>query len=78
MESTLEALRREVFRIGTQLDQLSNALLSEGELTPWAKKQLDKARKTSKDSYTSLEDLEAEISAAWPTLLSSVPRPNVF
>jgi len=63
MESTLEALHREVLRIGTQLDQLSKVIFSEGELTPWAKKQLEKARKTSKDSYTSLEDLEAEISA---------------
>ena len=63
MESTLEALQREVLRIGTQLDQLSKVIFSEGELTPWAKKQLEKARKTSKDSYTSLEDLEAEISA---------------
>jgi len=63
MESTLEALHREVLRIGTQLDQLSKVIFYEGELTPWAKKQLEKARKTSKDSYTSLEDLEAEISA---------------
>ncbi len=36
---------------------IKNILMSEGGLTPWAKKELMKARKEDESKYTDLEDL---------------------
>ena len=42
---------------------LKNVLLSEGELTDWAKGELSKARALPDSEYVSLEDVEKRILA---------------
>ena len=39
---------------------LKNVLLSEGELTDWAKKELAEARNTPDEEYVSMEEIERE------------------
>jgi hypothetical protein len=48
---------KDIEQIKRDIDLIKNILMSEGELTGWAKKQLAKARKESEDTYTSLEEL---------------------
>ena len=40
---------------------IKNILMSEGELTPWAKKELKRARAEPESSYTSHEELKRRI-----------------
>lgn len=47
----------DIKQIKRDIEIIKNILMSEGGLTPWAKKQLDKSRKESEDTYTSLEEL---------------------
>lgn len=63
MEATLQSLHQEMAEIKAVLEAIKRLLLSEGELTPWARRALDKARQEPRESYTRLEDLKAEILA---------------
>lgn len=47
----------DIAQIKRDVELLKNVLLSEGELSDWAKKTLAEARKESEDSYVSLEEL---------------------
>ena len=39
------------------IELIKNILLAEKELTPWAKKELKKAREKGESNYTDLDDL---------------------
>ena len=54
---TQNICNKDIEQIKKDIDLIKNILMSEGELSNWAKKQLDKARKESEESYTSLEEL---------------------
>ena len=56
MEAT-NSIHEDLLNLRRDVELIKNILMSEGELTPWAKKQLAKARVQSDDSYTDLETL---------------------
>ena len=45
------------------VELIKNMLMSEGELTDWAKKELSEARNRSESSYVSLETVKRKILA---------------
>ncbi len=47
----------DITQIKRDIEILKNALLSEGELSDWAKNVLTEAREESEDNYVSLSDL---------------------
>ena len=58
METKSIKVNEEQFtRLVNDVALIKNILISEGELTNWAKEELKKAREESVDDYTSLEDL---------------------
>ena len=61
MEITMETLHGDMVKLQQELIIVKNILMSEGELTDWAKKELKKARAEKKEKYKSLEDLREEI-----------------
>jgi hypothetical protein len=50
-------ITRDIEQIKKDLELIKNILLSEGELTDWAKRELARAREESEDEYTSLDNL---------------------
>lgn len=56
MEVTLNSLHEDMVKMKRQLDAIRN-IISEGELTDWAKEELANARSEVEDSYTSLNNL---------------------
>jgi hypothetical protein len=50
-------LSRDIARIRKDIELIKNMLLSEGELTSWARKALARARKQNEDTYMSLNDI---------------------
>ncbi|MDP3881316.1 MAG: hypothetical protein Q8Q31_00360 [Nanoarchaeota archaeon] len=56
-ETNQNTLREDIRIIQRDLEIIKRALLNDGKLTPWAKKQLAKARKEDPSLYTSLEEL---------------------
>ena len=59
MQSEIKALRRDVNVLMQEIEVIKNAVLDEGELTDWAKKELEKARREPASSYVTLEEYEA-------------------
>lgn len=57
MESETKQIHEDLLKIRKDLDLIKNILISEGELTPYAKKQLIKARNEKEEEYTPLDDL---------------------
>lgn len=57
MEIDNETIHSDMLKIKKELDLIKNILISEGELTDWAKTELEKARLESEGEYTDLEDL---------------------
>tara|TARA_Y100000310_G_C20600424_1_gene772716 strand:- start:219 stop:422 length:204 start_codon:yes stop_codon:yes gene_type:complete len=54
----------DINKIKTDLEIIKTLLLQkdpEGELSDWAKEELEKARSEPEENYTSLEDLKKEI-----------------
>ena len=54
---TLQHLEKDVVHLKNELTLIKNILVEEGMLTPWAKKELLKARATPRHEYTKLEEL---------------------
>lgn len=54
---TQDICNKDIEQIKKDIELIKNILMSEGELSKWAKQQLSKARKESEDTYTSLEEL---------------------
>ena len=57
MEQTISVNVNDIAQIKRDLEILKNVLLSEGELSDWAKKVLIEAREESEEDYVSLSDL---------------------
>lgn len=55
--------REELKQLIRDVALIKNILISEGELTDWAKKELEEARKIPDSENTSLEDIEQRILA---------------
>ncbi|MEK6895110.1 MAG: hypothetical protein AABX48_01165 [Nanoarchaeota archaeon] len=55
MENT--SLHEDVRKLRKDVELIKNILMSEGELSSWAKKEMIKARKEKEADYTDLEDL---------------------
>ena len=57
MEIDMNTLHGDMVKIQRELELIKRVLLSEGELTDWAKEELQKARKEDESEYIDLEDL---------------------
>ncbi len=57
MEQTIPVNAEDILQIKKDIELLKNIILSEGELSDWAKDALTEARKESEDNYISLEEL---------------------
>ena len=57
MEIDTNTLHRDMEKMRRDLELIKNILMSEGELTDWAKNSLKEARKEKESEYTDLEDL---------------------
>ena len=55
MENT--SLQEDMRRIRRDVELIKNILMSEGELSNWAKKEMIKARKQKEENYIDLEEL---------------------
>ncbi len=53
----IEIIHRDMEKIRRDIELIKNILISEGELTEWAKDTLKKARAEEESKYTDLEDL---------------------
>ena len=56
METTLEHLHKDLVTVKNDIQLIKNILAEEGELTVWAKKELEKARQTPENEYVKLDD----------------------
>jgi len=61
MESEMKAMNDNLARLSRDIELIKWILMSEGELTDWAKKELAKAREENEDEYISLEDIEQRL-----------------
>lgn len=61
MEPEIKNIHEDLIKLQRDIELIKNILMSEGELTSWAKEELADARVESEDSYTSIEDLKKEI-----------------
>ena len=57
MEIELKQINENLIMLSKDMELIKNVLLSEGELTDWAKEELAKAREENEDEYISLEAL---------------------
>ena len=49
-------------KLRQDVELIKNILISEGELSDWAKEELSEARKNSKEKYVNMEEIEKEFS----------------
>lgn len=61
MAAELREIRTQLLNLSKDVKLIKDALLGERELSPWAKRQLKRARKEDESEMTSLEEL-------WPTV----------
>lgn len=61
METEIKDMREDIKKLMIDVALIKNAFLKEGELSDWAKKELEEARTEKEEEYTSLEDLKKEI-----------------
>jgi hypothetical protein len=57
METEIKDLREDIKKLMIDVALIKNAFLNEGELTEWAKEELEKAREEDEGEYTSLDEL---------------------
>ena len=57
MESEIKVMKEEILKLAVDVALIKNILISEGELTESAKKDLDEARAEDTEEYISLEEL---------------------
>jgi len=57
METETKSINEKLIRLAKDVELIKNILMSEGELTDYAKTELVKARAEKEENYTSLEDL---------------------
>jgi len=61
MNITINTVHEDLLKMKRELDFIKMILMSEGELTPWAKKALNKARARPESEYVSLEETKKRI-----------------
>ena len=52
----------DLVKLRQDVELIKNILISEGELSDWAKEELSEARKNSKEKYVNMEEIEKEFS----------------
>ena len=57
MDINIKTLHLDMLKIQRELDFIKSMLISEGELSDWAKEELKKAREEDESGYTDLEDI---------------------
>jgi len=57
METETKSINEKLIRLAKDVELIKNILMSEGELTDYAKTELVKARAEKEENYTNLEDL---------------------
>ena len=57
MEVTIEHMHEDLIKLQRQVELLNRIILNEGKLTPWAMKELERARLEKEESYTNLDEL---------------------
>jgi hypothetical protein len=57
METETHIMHQDILRLRGDIELIKNILISEGELSNWAKKAVKKARKEPEEEYTSLSEL---------------------
>ena len=57
METETKSINEKLIRLAKDVELIKNILMSEGELTDYAKTELVKARDEKEENYTNLEDL---------------------
>ena len=61
METEIQNINEKLMIIVEDVELIKNILLSEGELTPWAKKELAEARKIPRKHCISHEEVKKRI-----------------
>lgn len=61
MESKMKAMNENLARLSRDVEAIKRILISEGELTDWAKEELEKGRSIPEPEYISLEDIEQRL-----------------
>ena len=61
MESEIKNIHKDLIKLRVDIKLIKNILLSEGELTDWAKNELAEARKVPNFECVSHEDVEKRI-----------------
>ena len=57
MEAVINDMRKDLMQLRKEIMIIKNLLMAEGELSDYAKGELEKARKEGEDGCTSLNDL---------------------
>lgn len=57
METTINDVNHNLLKLMREIELIKHMISAEGELTPWAKKEIKKARAKPEETYTSLEEL---------------------
>ena len=61
MQTGLEEVNKNLVKLRRDIDLIKNILISEGELSNWAKKELEKARKRPSSEKISHEEVKHRI-----------------
>ena len=56
METELKEMNENLIKLREDVELIKNILMSEGELSDWAKEELQEARKRTEKDYVSLEE----------------------
>ena len=57
METEINEVNKNILKMRKDIELIKNILISEGELSEYAKKELAKARQEKEEEYTDLEEL---------------------
>jgi hypothetical protein len=61
MQSEIKALRQDVKLVLREIEVIKNVVLDDGEMTDWAKKELEEARKIPRSEYISHDEVKRRI-----------------
>ena len=72
METGINEIHRDLLKLKRDIEIIKYILLSEGEISSWAKKNLKKSREEPEESYTNLNELWAFKQSSQTKQLSSL------
>ena len=61
MEATLKEVSKSLMKVRKDVELIKNILMSDGELSEWARRELERARKTPEVEYVSLEEVKSRV-----------------